>query len=60
MAGLARTPGGEGVDENRALAELFTLVGALVLSRAGAGEEISERILTAILDRLTREEGAGD
>ncbi|AJE81841.1 TetR family transcriptional regulator [Streptomyces albus] len=60
VAGLARTPGGEGVDENRALAELSTLVGALVLSRASAGEEISERILSAVLDRLTREEGTGD
>ncbi|MEU6735982.1 hypothetical protein ABZ929_22795 [Streptomyces physcomitrii] len=48
------------MDEDRALAELSTLVGAPALSRASAGEEILERILTAVLDRLTREDGPGD
>ncbi|WP_328609391.1 TetR family transcriptional regulator [Amycolatopsis sp. NBC_00345] len=41
-------------DEGEALVELSTLVGAMVLARAAAGDEISERILREVRDSLDR------
>jgi TetR/AcrR family transcriptional repressor of nem operon len=45
--------------EDRALATLATMVGALILSRAVADEELSDRILSASAARLTAETGSG-
>ena len=41
-------------DEGEALVELSTLVGAMVLARAAAGGEMSERILREVRDSLER------
>ncbi|MFG1949362.1 TetR/AcrR family transcriptional regulator [Nonomuraea sp. NPDC048826] len=42
----------DGAQEQDVLVELSTIVGALLLSRACAGDELSERILAAVRDRL--------
>lgn len=44
IAGLA----GPEVSEDEAIADLATLVGAMVLARATSSDEISERILKAV------------
>jgi TetR/AcrR family transcriptional repressor of nem operon len=41
-------------DEGEALVELSTLVGAMVLARAAAGDEMSERILREVRNSLDR------
>ena len=41
-------------DEGDALVELSTLVGAMVLARAATGDDVSERILREVRDRLDR------
>ncbi|WP_372404231.1 TetR/AcrR family transcriptional regulator [Streptomyces luteireticuli] len=48
--GMGRLAGA--ADEESALVELSAMVGALVLSRACAGDDLSDRILAAVRDRL--------
>lgn len=51
LAALQRSGDAE-VDRRRALADLSTMVGGLMLARATAGREISEEILAAARERL--------
>ncbi len=51
LAALQRT-GEAGVDRRQALADLSTMVGALMLARATAGREMSDEILAAARERL--------
>jgi TetR/AcrR family transcriptional repressor of nem operon len=44
----------DGDDEPAALADLATMVGAVLLARATAGDPVSERFLTAARERLAR------
>jgi len=54
-AGAASAIGKVGTgDEGEALVELSTLVGAMVLARAAAGDEMSERILREVRESLER------
>ncbi|WPB88675.1 hypothetical protein [Streptomyces malaysiensis] len=48
----ARRSGGTAADEESVLVELSTMLGALVLSRACAGDDLSDRILTAVRDHV--------
>ncbi|MGW4072872.1 TetR/AcrR family transcriptional regulator [Streptomyces asiaticus] len=48
----ARASGNPAADEESVLVELSTMVGALVLSRACAGDDLSDRILTAVRDHV--------
>ncbi|MFE5123899.1 TetR/AcrR family transcriptional regulator [Streptomyces sp. NPDC056669] len=52
MERTARKSGGTAADEESVLVELSTVVGALVLSRACAGDDLSDRILTAVRDHV--------
>jgi TetR/AcrR family transcriptional repressor of nem operon len=49
---------GTDADENRALVELSTIVGAVVLARATAGSDVSDRILAEVRHHLTGENPA--
>ncbi|WP_345612537.1 hypothetical protein [Pseudonocardia adelaidensis] len=44
--------------EQEVLVELATAVGALVLSRATAGDDLSERLLTPVGGRLVGDESS--
>ncbi|ATL87759.1 TetR/AcrR family transcriptional regulator [Streptomyces malaysiensis subsp. malaysiensis] len=48
----ARRSDGGAADEESVLVELSTMLGALVLSRACAGDDLSDRILTAARDHV--------
>lgn len=48
----ARRSDGGAADEESVLVELSTMLGALVLSRACAGDDLSDRILTAVRDHV--------
>ncbi|OPF81116.1 TetR family transcriptional regulator [Streptomyces antioxidans] len=48
----ARASGDTAADQSSVLVELATMVGALVLSRACAGDELSDRILTVVRDHV--------
>ncbi len=50
MERLTRKSGDDSPDEGTILVELSTMIGALVLSRACAGDDLSDRILTAVRD----------
>lgn len=47
-------------DEDHALVELSTIVGATVLARASAGSEVSDRILAAVRHYLTGRDDPSD
>jgi TetR/AcrR family transcriptional regulator, transcriptional repressor for nem operon len=53
-----RDGAGDGVGRSRTLADLATLVGAVLLARATAGDPLSDEILDAARHRLTAVEGA--
>jgi TetR/AcrR family transcriptional regulator, transcriptional repressor for nem operon len=55
MATLAPTPGAA-EDEDRALVELAAIVGAVLIARATAGNEVSDRILAAVRRHLTKDD----
>ncbi|NBE95651.1 hypothetical protein FE391_18150 [Nonomuraea sp. KC401] len=42
----------DGADEEDVMVELSTIVGAMMLSRACAGDDLSDRVLTAVRDHL--------
>ncbi|BBJ38394.1 TetR family transcriptional regulator [Streptomyces antimycoticus] len=52
MERITRKPGDDSPDEGTILVELSTMIGALVLSRACAGDDLSDRILTAVRDHV--------
>jgi TetR/AcrR family transcriptional repressor of nem operon len=52
LAEIAETGGDLREREDSALRDLATLVGAMVLARASAGDEISDRVLDAVRDGL--------
>ncbi|AQW55498.1 TetR/AcrR family transcriptional regulator [Streptomyces violaceusniger] len=52
MERLTRKSGDTSPDERTILVELSTMIGALVLSRACAGDDLSDRILTAVRDHV--------
>ncbi|MBO3679609.1 TetR/AcrR family transcriptional regulator [Streptomyces sp. NEAU-YJ-81] len=52
MERLTRKSGDTSPDEGTILVELSTMIGALVLSRACAGDDLSDRILTAVRDHV--------
>ncbi|AEM83869.1 TetR/AcrR family transcriptional regulator [Streptomyces violaceusniger] len=52
MERLTRKSGDTSPDEGTILVELSTMIGALVLSRACADDDLSDRILTAVRDHI--------
>lgn len=52
LAEVAETGADQRAREDAALRDLATLVGAMVLARAGAGDELSDRVLDAVRDGL--------
>ncbi|AJZ86932.2 MULTISPECIES: hypothetical protein [Streptomyces] len=52
MERIRRKSGDDSPDEGTILVELSTMIGALVLSRACAGDDLSDRILTAVRDHV--------
>ncbi|MGP3943798.1 TetR/AcrR family transcriptional regulator [Streptomyces sp. 6N106] len=52
MERITRKSGDDSPDEGTILVEVSTMIGALVLSRACAGDDLSDRILTAVRDHV--------
>ncbi|MER8160965.1 TetR/AcrR family transcriptional regulator [Streptomyces sp. NPDC094472] len=57
MERLTRKSGDDSPDERTILVELSSMIGALVLSRACAGDDLSDRILTAVRDHVLGDDG---